>query len=341
MTPTSQPNEGQHISPGRGPMSVEHKHRRRFIGPMPEGALTSEVPGNRQTQKNRKWFFSTSRTSPTLQGGEDKCLHDVIKAHAYQFFKGHGGKDEDWGEEEERGVREEMLKRWRRSEWGKLRSAKESGTRSRWVGGSFDIGSFLGINVLDKHHLSTSLRSSPPDSPTTSTRATVNNTGEQSSARETFVTAPSKLSPLSSARKNDLLSGTLSDLQNPSSYFAFATPSEEQPGTSSEQPLQGSSHVMDRLLVPDLTSVLQSDGTADNSVTPSQRKGKKKQVHYEDDTYADEPAPPSNVLARSGREVAETSAGAVEAARVDSTLEVGGALMRGLLRIRNKGRPYQ
>lgn len=338
MAPVLQSHTGRGISPGPGPKSIEHKHRRRFIGPIPETVLTPEVPLNRQTQKKRRWFSPGSRASDTSREDEDQCiLRDIIKAHAYQFFKGHGGRDEDW-EEEEMGVREEMLQRWRQSEWGKPRNVKESGTKNRWVGASFDIGTFLGVNVLDKVQLTTSPTSSPPGSPSSSARATLPSTlGEQSLADETFVTAPSKLSPRSTARRNDVVSGALSNLQNPSSYFTLATPLEEQPGVTLEEPLQGSSRVMDRLQAPDLVSAVQSNGTADHSVAPSQRKGKRKQVHYDDDTHIDEPTSPSNVLARTGQDVAETSAGAVEAACVSTTPEGGGVLMRGLLQTNDVG----
>ena len=295
---------------------------------MPESALASELPANRQAKKKRRWFSSSSRSSTSSQDDEDQCLRDVIKAHAYQFFKGHGGRDEDW-EEEEVSVREEMLKRWRQSEWGKLRSAKESGAKNRWVGASFDIGTFLGVNVLDKPHLTTSPKSSPPGSPKLSTREMIIGIGK-SPAVETFVTAPNKLSPTSSARKNDLVSGALSGIQNPSSYFTVATPLEEQHESILEESLQGSSQVMDRLQAPDLASAVQSNGTTDHPFTPSKRKGKKKQVRYEDNTRVDEPTSPSNVLARSGQQVAETSAGAAEAARIDTPSEEGGILMRGL-----------
>ena len=309
------------------PAPTEHKHRRRFIGPMPESVLTSEIPVNRQTQKKRRWF-SSSRTSTTSQEDEEQCLRNVIKAHAYEFFKGHGGKDEDW-EVQETGVREEMLKRWKQSEWGKLRNAKESGNKNRWVGTSFDIGNFLGVNVLDKDILTTSPMSSPPASPTKSTHAMSSRTGKRSAASETFVTAPTELSPYSPMRRNDL--GTQSDLQGPSSYFPLLTPIEERPAATPEEFLQGPSQVMDRLQAPDVTSFTHSNDTADKSITPSQRKGKKKQVRYEDNVKEDEPAPPSDVLARSGLEVTETSAGAAEIARMDTTVEEGGIVMRGQL----------
>ena len=313
--------------PCPGPKSKEHRHRRRFIGPMPESALTPEVTSNRQPQKKRRWFASSFRDSVAPQ--EDQRLQDVIKAHAYEFFKGHGGKDEDWGEEEEKSVREEMLRRWRQSEWGKLQSAKENHTRNRWVGTSFDIGTFLGVNVLENAPLTTSPMPSPPASPTKSAHSTSINTGKQTSAMETCVTVPHQLPLRLPTRKNDISSGVLSDVQKPSSYLTPATPSNEQPEASSGVSLQGSSQVMDRLQAPDLPSVSQSSGTADHSVTPSQRKGKRKQVHYQDSTHDDEPTSPSDVLARSGRAVAETSAGAVDAACVGISPEEGDVLMRG------------
>jgi len=319
-----QSQEDRGILPWSGPKSEEHRHRRRFIGPMPESVLTSEKTSNRQAQRKRRWFTSSSSASVTSREDEDQCLRDVIGAHAFEFFKGHGGKDEDWGEEEEVSVREEMLRRWRESEWGKLYSAKENGARNRWVGTSFDIGTFLGMNILDKAPLTTSPMHSPPASPTKSARVASIGTGKQSSAMETFVTAPNQLSLRSPTRKNGLVSGTPQDLEN-TSYFALTTPADEQPEATPEVSLQGSSQVMDRLQAPDLVSVSQSNGTADHSFTPSQHKGKKKQVRYQDD----EPTSPSSVLARSGQAVAETSAGAVEIARAEVTPEEGGVLMRG------------
>lgn len=325
----SQSHKGGGILPGIGPKTEEHRHRRRFIGPMPESVLTSELPANRQTQK-RGWFTSGSKVSVASQGEEDQCiLRDVIKAHAYEFFKGHGGKDEDWGEEEETSVREEMLQRWKRSEWGKVQSGKESVAKNRWVGTSFDIGTFLGVYILDKGSLSTSPMSSPPASPTRSAPSTSIHTGKQTSAMETFVTAPSQPSDMRSpTRRKGIVSGAPLDLQDPPSPIC-TTPPDEQLETGLGESLQSSSRVMDRLQAPDHASVTQSNGTAEPSVAPSQRKGKKKQVHYEDVAFEEEPTSPSSVLARSGEEVVGTSAGAVEAACADITPEEGGILMRG------------
>jgi hypothetical protein len=215
--PQSQ-EEDRGVLPCPGTKDEEHRHRRRFIGPMPESVLTSEVTPNRQAQKKRRWFASSSRASAASQEDEDQCLRDVIKAHAYEFFKGHGGKDEDWGEEEEMSVREEMLRRWRQSEWGKLRNAKESGTKNRWVGTSFDIGTFLGVNILDKAPLTTSPMPSPPASPTKSVHAASIDTGKQSSACGDFCHCTNQPSPRSPTRKNGPVSGTLSDLHDPSSF---------------------------------------------------------------------------------------------------------------------------
>ena len=313
------------MPPSSGTKTQPHKHRRRFIGPMPESVLVSEVPANRQSQKKRRWFSSGSGAYATSQEDEDQCLAHVIKVHAYDFFKNHGGKDEDWGDEEEISVREEMLKRWKQTEWGKLRTAKDGGVKNRWVGTSFDVGTFLGVNVLDKPTVSASPTSSPPASPTKSTHLPPVLTEGKSPAAETFITAPSQLSRRSPTRRDGIAPGALSDLQDSPTYL---TTFEDQPtGNLSEELLPGPSRVMDHILAPDITH---STGTAENSVTPSKRKGKKKQVHYEDVAYDDQPTSPSNVLARSGQEVAETSAGAVEAARVDTLAEEeGGVIMRG------------
>ena len=329
MASTSQSHGGGGLFPAPGPKSEEHRHRRRFIGPMPENVLASEAAANRQAQK-RRWFASGTKATATPQGDEDHCIvRDVIKAHAYEFFKGHGGKDEDWGEEEETSVREEMLQRWKQSEWGKSLNTKESGTKNRWVGASFDIGTFLGVSILDKGPLTTSPTPSPPASPTKSTSTPSIQTGKHSSAMETFITAPSQLPLRSPTRRNGLASGTLSDLQNPPPNPTPATLSDGRPETSAEDSLQSSSHVMDRLQVPDMTSVAQSNSTADRPATPSQPQGKKKQVRYDDNTFEEEPTSPSSVLARSGQEVAGTSAGAAEVACADITPEEGGVLMRG------------
>lgn len=315
MTLALQSQEGRAGLPWPSPKGEEHRHRRRFIGPMPESVLASEISSNRKAQKKRRWFASGSKTSAASKEDEDQCLRDVIKAHAYEFFKGHGGKAEDWGEQEERSIREEMLRRWRQSEWGKFRSAKDTGTRNRWAGASFDIGTFLGVNILEKAPQTTLPVPTPPASPTESMHAVSINTGKQSSAVETFVTAPSKLS----LRGNGLSSGDLPDVQHPPS-----TLSEERPGTAPEGSLKGSSQVMDRLQAPDLASASRSNGTADRLVKPSKRKGKRKQVHYDD-----EPTTPSDVLARSGQAVAETSAGAVDAACASIAPDEGGIFMRG------------
>jgi len=329
MASTSQLHEGGGLFSSPSPKSEEHRHRRRFIGPLPENALTSEAAANRQNQK-RRWFAPGSRDSVATQGDEDHCaVRDFINAHAYEFFKGHGGKDEDWGEEEETSVREEMLQRWKQSEWGKSRNAKESGTKNRWVGTSFDIGTFLGVYILDKGPLTTSPIPSPPASPTKSTPTTSTQTGKRSSAVETFVTAPSQLLPRSPTRRNGLVSGTLSDLQNPPSHLGPVTPSDKQSGKGAGDSLQSSSRVMDRLQAPDLASVAQSNGTTNRLATPSQPNGKKKQVHYNDNVVEDEPTSPASVLARSGQEVVGTSAGAVEVACADITPEEGGVIMRG------------
>ncbi|KNZ80953.1 Meiotically up-regulated gene 56 protein [Termitomyces sp. J132] len=92
-------------------------------------------------------------SQPTSQGDERRDeISEIIKRNAFSFFIRQGGRPEDWGEDEEHNVVEEMFRRWRDSEWAHIwrrRREKEAVTQpSHWVGNSFEIGQFLGVNIL-------------------------------------------------------------------------------------------------------------------------------------------------------------------------------------------------
>ncbi|KAF7365311.1 hypothetical protein MVEN_00403100 [Mycena venus] len=84
---------------------------------------------------------------------EDAHISQIIKEHAFAFFIQQGGNEEDWEETREQSVREEMLRRWRDTEWGAIlgrqRQSKEPKAK-RWIGGSFEIGDILGVNILQE-----------------------------------------------------------------------------------------------------------------------------------------------------------------------------------------------
>jgi hypothetical protein len=75
---------------------------------------------------------------------------------------------------------------------------------------------------------------------------------------------------------------------------------------------------------PALRDTAHSDGELQLQKPPK----KKKSVHYAD-AYAETAAPPDEVLARSGDEVAETSAGAAEEASPENEVRWGDVVMRG------------
>jgi hypothetical protein len=123
-----------------------HKYHRFFIGPMPDKVLSSTEA---QLRKNAKLgLYQPS----TLDGSssDDVTLSQMIKDQSYHFFIREGGNAEDWGEREECITVDEMLKRWKESEWGQIlqHRKKENNPTSHWIGSSFEVGDFLGVNTI-------------------------------------------------------------------------------------------------------------------------------------------------------------------------------------------------
>jgi len=140
------------ISTADQPVRHDHLHRRVLVGPLPETLIA-------QTEaqvKKKKTLPGSSENAPNDEGGED--VPGVVKNNAFNFFIRRGGRAEEWGENEERGVKEEMLRRWKDSEWAAVwsnRKRKDASSRGagetshKWVGGSFEVGQFLGANILE------------------------------------------------------------------------------------------------------------------------------------------------------------------------------------------------
>ncbi|KAF9013461.1 Pleckstrin homology domain-containing protein [Cyathus striatus] len=167
--------------------ATTHVIRRIFIGPMPEKILT-------YTEQQAPKHKAASSIISSHHGGQeddmDTKMKHIFKDHAYRFFLKQGGRPQDWGEEEERSTVRDMLERWKVSEWGQLLThrnhKKNTYQPSQWVGESFEVGSFLGINVLEGeqcHHSSSglpkteNLKHQPPPPSTT--------------GMESFITVPS------------------------------------------------------------------------------------------------------------------------------------------------------
>ena len=284
----------------------EHKPRRRFIGPMPERVVQRMTEPDSNARKRRVRFARSEDDSDVEEG-----VREAIREHALQFFLGHGGKREDWGESQERSVREEMYRRWKRSEWGQARSRKRDAKREKhWIGTSFDVGVFLGVDTL----MHKSAPSREPTTPVASTSRAATS-GVVSGTGETFVTAPSipqestYLSPGANGEQ-----GSASDRST--------TPL--LPGGLPEIRVNDS-HWSESIDLEASNRALRSE--AIEPVVPrSTTKGERRSVHCADEP----PAPPDEVLQRTGSEVQATSAGAALQATLENQVGWGDVIMRGI-----------
>ncbi|KAI1789615.1 Pleckstrin homology domain-containing protein [Ganoderma leucocontextum] len=223
-----------------------------------------------------------------------------------------------------------MRKRWRQSDWAHARKEqKQAGNSHKWIGTSFDVGVFLGVDIMDENPPS----SEQPDAPSTSAPTfTVQPTagGASSSTRpEAFVTTridvpttepPSPLSRVAS-REQDISMNSATALV-PSNYRLAdgpASPPADEEGSAGGP-------------ATSLPSA-QANGTPHNgsSYPAILRKGKGKAVHVH---YSDSPAPPSEVLARTGSAVNVTSAGAVEQTTCEARTKWGDVIMRDRMMVR-------
>uniref|UniRef100_A0A0W0EV81 PH domain-containing protein n=1 Tax=Moniliophthora roreri TaxID=221103 RepID=A0A0W0EV81_MONRR len=197
----------------------EHANRRFFIGPMPERAVPhiDALAGSKKKGKHRLLHHSSE------DGDEEEAVDRIVRESAFSYFLSRGGREEDWGENEEKSTREEMKRIWRESPWGVyLQSRRNDLTKraaNRWVGSSFEVGEIAGFNVIQEADAITSMISSRTSAfsgsninlATSTQYLPLDGAVEQlnsphrptviatkSSGQDTFVTARSKLSPNSS-----------------------------------------------------------------------------------------------------------------------------------------------
>ncbi|KAH9922789.1 Pleckstrin homology domain-containing protein [Epithele typhae] len=225
-----------------------------------------------------------------------------------------------------------MRKRWRESEWGRIRKQQKQGTGTgqKWVGGSFDVGVFLGVDVLDQELPLPP--ASPPDivfrEPSPSARPPIS-TQSPSAEAETFVTAPSRAStgpPIPHGRPPEVHAGIVDSSPNSSTALLAASGAEaardthSEPGSSFLEPNTSGSGlgVDDASRRPPLDDARRSS------------KGKNKDVRFSQDI----PAPPREVLARTGSAVKTTSAGAAEQQNPEESVPWGGVIMRDRMLVR-------
>ena len=156
------------------PSSNDVAHRRIFIGPMPEKVIAHTEAQGKRTKLTIESVFSLSLDKDNAHNPDKREeVSRVLKDNAFRFFLHEGGKAEDWGAEEEEGTINELLNRWKESEWGILWThrhhykKKEQQGDDHWFGTSFEVGTLLGVNVLQgNEHLKTkaaTLKSTPTD----------------------------------------------------------------------------------------------------------------------------------------------------------------------------------
>lgn len=275
----------------------EHLHRRFFIGPLPEKVITTTRAAIAKTKRKRS------------RPDEDENVARVIKSHALNFFVQAGGKIEDWGDDEETNVVEEMLTRWRHSEWGEiLRSKKKDTGPNRWVGGSFEVGNLLGLNILQQESTNglTSVTSRSSGKGLSSIYQPVV-IPDSLAARDTFYTAPSRPHPppIISVQSQPNPPTNSSLLTAPNNGNSTTSPSSSTPLLRLSTSQKG--------LRPSVASA----ASVRSEPTPqAAKKVRKRMVHYADSPSrsprpSSRPASPHHVLEREGSDVEDTSAGAM------------------------------
>lgn len=150
--------------------------RRIFIGPLPERVIAHAESRPKRAKPNIGSVFSLTSDVPVDQAGHnvDKSeeVTRVLRDNAYKFFLHHGGKPDDWKEGEEADMIDELVQRWKTSEWGQLwgrrhrqqQNEPQSSAPNGWFGTSFEVGTLLGVDVIQiQGHLnSLAVRSRAP-----------------------------------------------------------------------------------------------------------------------------------------------------------------------------------
>ena len=343
--------------------SRRHTLPRIFIGPLPERVLSNaQHSAAKHVKGPRRLFgFNQSRQSPTEN---DEPVEELINHYAYAFHLKLGGSEGDWDEERENSVKYEMFQRWRESPWGRLwlgRKDSPNASHARWVlpndAGSFQVGDFLGLDTYAKPApRPRSLRlSTSEEGPSTSRQALYGNPSTRTG--NTFLTAHSHISqepetvlpvPQSLSLIEDSPTSAHSDVPVATSSASLirVIPAADRP------PIRDRLRTEPNDEVPKLKPALRAHALApaksDSAVNgptvmlrsfdqgKGKAKAKKALVRVPRDPSP--PAPPGEVLQRTGDEMQETSAAAAEefqAATTSSSLpldvpdEYDNAKMRG------------
>jgi hypothetical protein len=275
-----------------------HRHRRIFIGPLPEKLLSQTEAYARK--RHHKDIFLGRTSAPDGASNGVGHISQIIKDHAYEFFVREGGRREDWSAEEERSKAEALLHKWNQSEWGTIwhrrkqrRGEVRDAPYSRWVGGSFEVGDMFDVSVLDDlPSVDVSAQEEPVFDVPTSPRGPQNGNGQSDVLVKTdglFMTVSS---------------GPQQVLSSPASSMKALSPATSHTGL-----LDRSSHLKSASSL----DLGRTQGTEAHLSRISKGKSQKRVRYNEEsqDNLSPHPAPPTEVLSRTQQTVdANTSAAA-------------------------------
>ncbi|KAF9242584.1 Pleckstrin homology domain-containing protein [Melanogaster broomeanus] len=252
------------------------------------------------------------------------ALFRVMDRYAFSFFWRQGGRIEHWDEDTRASVRAELVKRWLESPWTRpfrrVNGHRTLDTR-RWMGGTFEIGNILGVNILERCTTPPPAPSPIPEAHEINPRVpgTSSSTGLRRTS-QTHLPSTSAQFPQGPSSSSSLPedSGEISD--NVSSSNSDPLPRSSAP--IEQHPPRGDS--LKPILKQNAGAGQQGNTVRHASLLDTKRKiplrphgvidGGDPEGPPPDDGQTDEvPVPPDAVLARSGSQLNESSAGATEA----------------------------
>ena len=319
--------------------SGRHTLPRIFIGPLPERVLSNAQHSVAKHGPRTLFGFNRSRQPPTEN---EEPVEELINHYAYAFHLKLGGSEGDWNEERENSVKNEMFQRWGESPWGRLwrgRKDNPNASRPRWVlpndAGSFQVGDFLGLDT----HAGPAPTSLPLSTGPTSTNGPHAEEGPSTSlygdpstrTGDTFVTARSHISPepetaLPVPQSLSLIDDSPPDsaddipVATSSASLIRVVPAADRPPIRDRLRTEPGDVVSKlkpalraRALAPAKSdSAINGSTDTPHSLDRGKGKGKAKKVLVRAPHDSSPPAPPGEVLRRTGDEMQETSAAAAE-----------------------------
>jgi hypothetical protein len=316
--------------------------RRIFIGPMPEKVIAqTEATQHKRTQLNIGSVFSLTQEQPDNTHNVDKIeeVSRLVKEHAFHFFLHEGGKAEDWDEEEEQHITDELARRWKSSEWGQLwtrRHHRKKETQSvgghHWFGTSFEVGTLMGVNVLHGHEHITNLAARCNPATNGTDKSSTNLLGAQ--PHVTSTSAPST-SQGSGDAPDSALSIDMTTTETPTTSRTTLLPPRHFDAMLNDESLSPSNDqevVSEYLLRPALSTDISRTSAISDGQPLSNSKGKGKAVRYSDHPgpglSSPSFVPPEEVLKRTKSTVDAISSSASSIAAQGYTW--GDVILRGI-----------